>query len=135
MSVITVTTVGFGDYSPRSVPGRIFGLFWMTTSVTATGFFIASVSKIIAQEQPGAQILSAEGIDRDLFLEMDLDGNGFLSKDEFMRFILVRHHFCSKDVLRDIDEKYQEMEIGHKRSRKGVTYAMVKEAKTRALES
>merc|ERR1719159_238451 len=50
MSVITVTTVGFGDYSPKSMSGRAFGIVWMIVGVAVTAFFISSLSSLIAQE-------------------------------------------------------------------------------------
>merc|ERR1719296_38529 len=132
MSVITVTTVGFGDYSPKTRPGRVFGLCWMTLGVAATAFFIASVSRIVAKE-PGSEISGADEIDEDLFHEMDQDGNGFLSKDEYMRYVLLRHGFITRKVLLDIDEKYDhmnaQMTMTGRKSKKGVTYDMVKKAK------
>jgi ABC-type amino acid transport substrate-binding protein len=43
-SAVTMTTVGYGDKAPRSVPGRILGVVWMFTSV----IIIASVTGAIA---------------------------------------------------------------------------------------
>lgn len=124
MAVITVTTVGFGDYTPKSTAGRIFGIFWMTLGVAATGFFISAVSKIIAKD-PDNEIGGAEAIDEAIFQSMDKDGNGYLTKAEYTRFVLVRHGFLPLDVLREIDEKFDSMDM-HRRGR--VTFHMVQQA-------
>jgi len=124
MAVITVTTVGFGDYTPKSTAGRIFGIFWMTLGVAATGFFISAVSKVIAKD-PDNEIQGAEGIDEVLFQSMDKDGNGYLTKAEYTRFVLVKYGFLSMDVLREIDEKYDSMDLGR---RGRVTFEMVQQA-------
>merc|ERR1719454_1139893 len=46
MSCITLTTVGFGDYSPMSQHGRIFATFWMPIGVACTGNFIRAFSVV-----------------------------------------------------------------------------------------
>ena len=37
MSVVTMTTVGFGDFSPQTQGGRIFSMFWIFVGVLAVG--------------------------------------------------------------------------------------------------
>ncbi len=43
-SAVTVTTVGYGDRTPRSSFGRIFGLFWMFAGLFIIANFTASVT-------------------------------------------------------------------------------------------
>ena len=43
-SAVTVTTVGYGDRTPRSNFGRIFGLFWMFAGLFIIANFTASVT-------------------------------------------------------------------------------------------
>jgi polar amino acid transport system substrate-binding protein len=42
-SAVTMTTVGYGDKSPRTAGGRIIGLLWMFTSVIILTSFTASI--------------------------------------------------------------------------------------------
>jgi len=44
MSVITLTTVGFGDHSPKTPLGRVIGCAWMLLGVAATGSLITAVT-------------------------------------------------------------------------------------------
>jgi len=49
MSVITVTTVGFGDYSPKTQAGRMFGSFWILFGVLAVSRAIGSFIDIFLE--------------------------------------------------------------------------------------
>merc|ERR1719454_2006300 len=51
MSSITLTTVGFGDYQPRTEVGRLFGIAWMLIGVASTGLFLSSVSTYFFESQ------------------------------------------------------------------------------------
>ncbi|CAK0850306.1 unnamed protein product [Prorocentrum cordatum] len=46
MSVITVTTVGFGDHSPKSRIGRIVGIIWMLLGVAVTAYCSGLVRRL-----------------------------------------------------------------------------------------
>mmetsp|Transcript_47592 Transcript_47592/g.152958 ORF Transcript_47592/g.152958 Transcript_47592/m.152958 type:complete len:451 (-) Transcript_47592:235-1587(-) len=123
MSVITVTTIGFGDYTPKSMGGRIFGVVWMLVSVPATAFFISAVSKVVGQGDPAdaerdskprrfasnARLPSMESlasVDRTVFNVMDRSGTGRLTKAEYTRYVLVNRGFLPLDVLTEIDRKF-----------------------------
>jgi len=108
MSVITITTVGFGDYTPKSQLGRCFALLWMTGGVAATGSFIQAVSHFI--DVP-AELPGADGIDDQIFQAIDKNGDGYLSKAEYTRYILLKHNFLPKEVLSQIDEKFHDMDV------------------------
>eukprot|EP00930_Biecheleria_cincta_P092621 TRINITY_DN8261_c0_g1_i1.p1 TRINITY_DN8261_c0_g1~~TRINITY_DN8261_c0_g1_i1.p1 ORF type:complete len:419 (-),score=66.07 TRINITY_DN8261_c0_g1_i1:180-1436(-) len=107
MSIITITTVGFGDYTPRSELGRCFALLWMTGGVAATGSFIQAVSRYI--DAP-AELPGAECIDEQIFKAIDKNKDGYLSKAEYTRYILLKHNFLPREVLAEIDDKYDAMD-------------------------
>lgn len=96
MAVITLTTVGFGDFTPKSEAGRIFGCFWMVTGVLAFGNFVTAF---------GAWIDAAFKKDhsskfgRAIFDSIDKDGNGFLTRGEFMSWMLIKEGIVSSDQI------------------------------------
>merc|ERR1719183_602587 len=47
MSVITMTTVGFGDHTPRTKIGRVFGCFWMMVGCAFTANWLGALTKVI----------------------------------------------------------------------------------------
>lgn len=49
MTVITVSTVGFGEVTPLSVEGRIFTIFLIISSITAFAYAVALVTSHIAE--------------------------------------------------------------------------------------
>ncbi len=54
-AAVTVTTVGYGDRTPRGVIGRIFGLLWMIAGLFLLTYFTASVtSTLTLRELRGA---------------------------------------------------------------------------------
>ncbi|XP_029203797.2 uncharacterized protein LOC114967902 isoform X2 [Acropora millepora] len=64
---VTMTTVGYGDRSPKSIPGRIFCFFWIITGINIIAIFTALVTATVtATTQPhfnvhGAKIGAVNG--------------------------------------------------------------------------
>lgn len=87
MAVITLTTVGFGDFTPKSQAGRIFGFFWMIAGVLSFANFVTVFGTWI-----GAAFKKdhSSKFGRDIFNTIDKDGNGFLTRGEFMSWMLVK---------------------------------------------
>ena len=62
MAVMTVTTVGYGDFSPTGEANRVFAIFWMLCGVLATGNTLGALINIfiqIRQEQKRQKKLAA----------------------------------------------------------------------------
>mmetsp|Transcript_54370 Transcript_54370/g.129560 ORF Transcript_54370/g.129560 Transcript_54370/m.129560 type:complete len:398 (-) Transcript_54370:92-1285(-) len=108
-SVISLTTVGFGDYSPKSYGGRLFAIPWAILGVLSTGFFIAATSDLLSPEQEEA-ITDLQDIDEDLFKKIDADSNGYLTKAEFRIWSLVARGVVDEDLITAIDAKYDRMD-------------------------
>jgi len=53
-SAVTMTTVGYGDKSPRSTGGRIVALVWMFTAIIIISGFTASIASSLTVNQLGA---------------------------------------------------------------------------------
>ncbi|MEM9143076.1 MAG: transporter substrate-binding domain-containing protein [Bacteroidota bacterium] len=53
-SAVTMTTVGYGDKSPRTVGGRIVGLIWMFTAIIIISGFTASIASSLTMNQMGS---------------------------------------------------------------------------------
>ncbi len=50
-SIATVTTVGYGDIVPHSVPGRIIGMFLMIIGIGIMAAFISQVSATLTESR------------------------------------------------------------------------------------
>lgn len=63
-AMVTMTTVGYGDTAPRTVPGRILGLFWMLSALLVVSFFTASITSALTVGQLSQRISSASDLGR-----------------------------------------------------------------------
>ncbi len=57
-AMVTMTTVGYGDAAPRSVPGRVLGMLWMLTALIVVSFFTASITSALTVGKLQNQITS-----------------------------------------------------------------------------
>lgn len=61
-SAVTMTTVGYGDKAPITLPGRIIGLVWMFASVIIISSFTAAIASSLTLSGIGGGIESAEDL-------------------------------------------------------------------------
>lgn len=108
MSVITLTTVGFGDYTPTETSGQVFAIFWMLLGTLALGNFVAAFTEYFLESQK-----SLEPISKEVFAKIDKDGSGHLSKIEFRSYALVKLGFCTQDELDHVDQMFELMDTDH----------------------
>ncbi|TVP72698.1 MAG: ABC transporter substrate-binding protein [Gemmatimonadales bacterium] len=55
-AAVTMTTVGYGDKSPRTLGGRIVGFVWMFSAVIVISFFTASIASSLTVTQLDSQV-------------------------------------------------------------------------------
>lgn len=114
MSVITLTTVGFGDHSPRSFMGRAFGICWMIFGVISTAHLITTAGEFFHQEGLGqGQHFKLEVSEEKLvqdFGEVDHDGKGYFTQAEFMEYILLKYKLVETDDLELIRRHFEELD-------------------------
>ncbi len=64
-SAVTMTTVGYGDKSPRTLGGRIVALIWMFAAIIMISSFTASIASSLTIDQINTEVSSVSDL-RDL---------------------------------------------------------------------
>mmetsp|Transcript_100333 Transcript_100333/g.321722 ORF Transcript_100333/g.321722 Transcript_100333/m.321722 type:complete len:345 (-) Transcript_100333:471-1505(-) len=93
MSVITLTTVGFGDHSPRSQIGRIIAVPWMLFGVVAMANWLNEVRNSfsdVRQAKKERIIYGHKAEHKGMFESMSISGGSRLTKAEFRCYCLMR---------------------------------------------
>ncbi len=63
-SAVTMTTVGYGDKSPRTLGGRIIGLIWMFMAVIIISSFTAGIASSLTVKSINEEINNIEDLER-----------------------------------------------------------------------
>lgn len=104
LSVITMTTVGFGDIVPQSKVGQTFSALWMMVGVAVTVRLLGSVSSVIDHTlRADVQVQMT----RQLFHESDENGDGQLDVLEFMKLQFVQNGLVSKDQFESVRSQFK----------------------------
>jgi len=113
MSVATVTTIGWGDFAPRTYSGRMVAIPWMIIGVFYAALFLSSISLIIFGTDDVIDIhLSVyrdEMLNRMLFESMDRYHNNVVARDEFLSFMLVQNGLVRPEAILSIDELFDRL--------------------------
>ncbi len=63
-SAVTMTTVGYGDKAPKTVPGRILGIVWMFASIILISSFTAAVASQLTADRIQSTVNGEEDLRR-----------------------------------------------------------------------
>jgi hypothetical protein len=122
MSCITLTTVGFGDFTPISAVGHFVGIFYMVIGVSIMGNFVQETSKLrtvlnAREPRPLGELLKLA----------DTDGDGMIRKGEFLRLMLLQNQLVDQASVDYIDELFDRMDAESKNPMSGsIRIALVK---------
>merc|ERR1712216_702704 len=82
MSVITLTTIGLGDYVPESRVGRWISIFWMLIGTAVSAAWVGSLTSFFFDRDQTSKKKEVAPRTKDLFNSMDGDSDGYLQKAE-----------------------------------------------------
>lgn len=113
MSVITLTTIGFGDYQPRSTVGRVIGVIWMIVGVGTTACCLAALSEIMFSEPQKEKLKACEvaaDIDEHVFSKIDKDHDGKVTQGEFLAYALLKYGAVDEALVDDLIKIFQRLD-------------------------
>jgi hypothetical protein len=122
-SVITLTTVGFGDFVPSTTCGKLFTIFYILIgvpiSVNALGHMIGHIWGEDEESQNVDLVkgLSEKKLKTMLQFQEDManvgcnnEVDGQVSRFEFMMFVLVRNGIVEMDTMEAIMHNFDELD-------------------------
>jgi hypothetical protein len=125
-SVITLTTVGFGDFTPKTRTGKVFAILYILIGVPVSVNALGKVVNCIFgddDDDEGKNVDLVKGLDQkklQTMLEFQTemqnagcgnDVNGEVSRYEFMMFVLVRNGIVEMDTMEAIMHNFDELDL------------------------
>lgn len=103
MAVITFSTIGFGDITPMTRLGRVVAVPGMLVGVASFAVFVGCLSAYFHELKTPAKSLKCK---TSYFDRIDQDDNGYLSRNEFRLFYLLKEGRIDIDAITDIDRLF-----------------------------
>jgi len=118
MSIITLTTVGLGDYVPLTKAGRWVAVIWMILGTSITAAWFGSLSSFFFEGQAVVKQAEVSSIAEPLFHAMDADEDGYLQKAEHHLYRLMMDGVVGPETLKRLEEDFATLSAGQS----GVSY-------------
>lgn len=109
MSIITLSTVGFGYFTPLTEEGMIFGAFWMLFGAGALANAIGNFTDYTVKKSEYEQAQNEEHSKEVALLKRQLSGSQNVSELQFLKFCLLQTKLASPEELQNITEAYQSL--------------------------
>lgn len=105
MTVITVTTIGFGDFSPHSMHGRILAIFYLPVAVISVANAIGNIAELIVNRNVVREPISIKEL-----IQMDVDGDGKVSQVEYLSYMLIKLGKVNQDEIDQILAQFNKID-------------------------
>ncbi|XP_071720027.1 two-pore potassium channel 3-like [Rutidosis leptorrhynchoides] len=115
LSVMSVTTVGYGDRAFESMAGRIFASIWLlvSTLAVARAFLYLAEARVDKRHRRMAKWVLDQGLTVEQFLAADIDNNGHVSKSEFVIYKLKEMGKISEKDILQICKIFDRLDAGN----------------------
>lgn len=114
LSVMSVTTVGYGDRAFTSMTGRVFASIWLlvSTIAVARAFLYLAEARVDKRHRKMAKWVLGQDMTVSQFLAADIDNNGFVSKSEYVIYKLKELGKVSDKDIMQICKKFDRLDTG-----------------------
>ncbi|KAJ4975261.1 hypothetical protein NE237_000367 [Protea cynaroides] len=115
LSVVSVTTVGYGDYAFKTVKGRCFAIIWLlvSTLAVARAFLYLTELRIDKRNRKIAKWVLQKKMTLGDLVAADLDNDGSISKSEYVIYKLKEMgKVAEKDILQ-ICTQFDRLDTGN----------------------
>ncbi|XP_039122918.1 two pore potassium channel c-like [Dioscorea cayenensis subsp. rotundata] len=115
LSVMSVTTVGYGDRAFKSMPGRLFAAIWLlvSTLAVARAFLYLAEARVDKRHRMMAKWVLGRHMTVAEFLAADIDHNGYVTKSEFVIYKLKEMGKISEKDVMQVCDKFDRLDTGN----------------------
>jgi len=108
---VTGTTVGYGDISPQTTGGKWFGWFYLFIITPTIGGLVSTLAQKIFAAAGGKQasLLDAK-LTSNLIEDMDTDGDGTVTREEWLAAMLIRLGYVDAGVVATITGRFDTLD-------------------------
>ncbi|KAI4365195.1 hypothetical protein MLD38_021203 [Melastoma candidum] len=115
LSVMSVTTVGYGDRAFETLPGRAFASVWLlvSTLAVARAFLYLAEARIDKRQRRLVKWVLGHDMTVSEFLAADTDYNGLITKSEYVLFKLKEMGRISEKDILQVCNKFDRLDTGN----------------------
>ncbi|XP_042040117.1 LOW QUALITY PROTEIN: two-pore potassium channel 3-like [Salvia splendens] len=115
LSVMSVTTVGYGDRAFHSLGGRVFASVWLlvSTLAVARAFLYLAEARVDRRQRRMAKWVLDQHMTVAQFLAADIDNNGFVTKSEYAIYKLKAMGKISEHDVSKICQQFERLDAGN----------------------
>ena len=112
-SLSTASTVGFGDKAPTLQSTRLLAVFCIPIMVAMGGEILGTIASAFLQRRRAALFdnLVKKDFSIEHIKEMDSDGDGQVSKLDYINFMLVEMEFVERAVLEELESQFDRLDM------------------------
>ncbi|ERM94596.1 two-pore potassium channel 3 isoform X2 [Amborella trichopoda] len=114
LSIMSVTTVGYGDGTFKSLSGRAFASIWLlvSTLAVARAFLYLAEARVDRRHSHMARRILARDMTAEDLIVADIDHNGFVSKSEYVIYKLKEMGKVDEKDIVQICNQFDRMDVG-----------------------
>jgi len=113
MSIITLSTVGFGAFTASTEAGKVFGAFWMLFGVGALGALVSTFIQTMAEAKRAQRrrVADVHGEFRGFIDESVGDGSEEMDRQQFLKFALMLTKGADSVKLQAIEARFEQLRL------------------------
>jgi hypothetical protein len=112
-SLVTASTIGFGDLAPTTTRGRLFAVLFIPLAVAAAGEIFSTIALSFIQQRQ-KKIFATE-LSSDLSMAhlkaMDADGDGLITREEYVAFMLLEMGRVDRAELEELQGQFKRLDV------------------------
>uniref|UniRef100_A0A7S4KF57 EF-hand domain-containing protein n=1 Tax=Paramoeba aestuarina TaxID=180227 RepID=A0A7S4KF57_9EUKA len=111
-SVVTATTVGYGDVTPSTNASKAFALVYALLGTVFTALALGTFADtfVEAQREKALKKILHKKLDMGGIIGMDADGDGKVSEQEFLEHMLVKMGKIQESDIIELKTKFRQLD-------------------------